>query len=226
LEHFRTNRLVARDWRTADAPAAFAIYGRDEVMRWLGPEPRVTVPSPEQMRVRLDAMAERAAIEPDYGLWPLELRSTGELIGAVLLQPLPASEQVEIGWHLNPDHWGHGYATEAARGALALAFGPRRLDRVVAVVDPDNARSLAVCRRLGMSHIGQTGDYFGLTLELFELTSDRLAQAATGRVPRPHDGEDHAGAMHGDGCAYNQRAENPQHRAAQHEAEGEVQPQL
>jgi RimJ/RimL family protein N-acetyltransferase len=123
-------------------------------------------------------MAERAAIEPDYGLWPLELCATGELIGAVLLQPLPASEQVEIGWHLNPDHWGHGYATEAARGALALAFGARRLDRVVAVVDPDNARSLAVCRRLGMAHIGQTGDYFGLTLELFELTSDRLAQAA------------------------------------------------
>jgi RimJ/RimL family protein N-acetyltransferase len=178
MEHFRTDRLIARDWRTADASDAFAIYGRDEVMRWLGPQPRVPVPSLEQMRLRLDAMAERAAIEPDYGLWPLELRSTGELIGAVLLQPLPASERVEIGWHLNPDHWGHGYATEAACGALALAFGARGLDRVVAVVDPDNVRSLAVCRRLGMAHLGQTGDYFGLTLELFELTRDQSVQPA------------------------------------------------
>jgi RimJ/RimL family protein N-acetyltransferase len=176
MEHFRTDRLIARDWRTADAPGAFAIYGRDEVMRWLGPQPRVAVPSVEQMRVRLDAMAERAATEPDYGLWPLELRSTGELIGAVLLQPLPAGEQVEIGWHLNPDHWGHGYATEAAGGAVALAFGARGLDRVVAVVDPDNVRSLAVCRRVGMAHLGQTSDYFGLTLELFELTRDQSAQ--------------------------------------------------
>jgi RimJ/RimL family protein N-acetyltransferase len=178
MEHFRTDRLIARDWRTADAPGAFAIYGRDEVMRWLGPQPRVAVPSLEQMRVRLDAMAERAAIQPDYGLWPLELRASGELVGAVLLQPLPDSEQVEIGWHLNPDHWGHGYATEAARGAVELAFGARGLDRVVAVVDPDNVRSLAVCRRLGMAHLGQTGEFFGLTLELFELTRDRSVQSA------------------------------------------------
>jgi RimJ/RimL family protein N-acetyltransferase len=178
MEHFRTDRLIARDWRTADAPGAFAIYGRDEVMRWLGPQPRVAVPSLDQMRVRLDAMAERAALQPDYGLWPLELRSSGELIGAVLLQPLPGSEEVEIGWHLNPEYWGHGYATEAARGAAALAFGPRRLSRVVAVVDPDNVRSLAVCRRLGMTYLGQTSQYFGLTLELFELSPASSAEAA------------------------------------------------
>jgi RimJ/RimL family protein N-acetyltransferase len=177
MEHFRTDRLIARDWRTADAQGAFAIYGRDEVMRWLGAQPRVAVPSLEQMRVRLDAMAERAAIEPDYGLWPLELRSSGELIGAVLLQPLPDSDEVEIGWHLNPDHWGHGYATEAARGAVALAFGARGLDRVVAVVDPDNVRSQAVCRRLRMAHLGQTSSYFGLTLELFELTRNGSGQS-------------------------------------------------
>lgn len=176
MEHFRTDRLVARDWTTLDAPSAFAIYGKDEVMRWLGPQPRAVVPSLEQMRVRLDAMAERACAEPNYGLWPLELLSSGELIGAVLLQPLPGSERVEIGWHLNPDSWGNGYATEAARGAASLAFGPRGLDRVVAVVDPDNARSLAVCRRLGMVHLGQTAEFFGLTMELFELTKDRADQ--------------------------------------------------
>jgi RimJ/RimL family protein N-acetyltransferase len=183
MEHFRTDRLVARDWRTADASSAFAIYGRDEVMRWLGPQPRVAVPSLEQMRVRLDAMAERGAVEPDYGLWPLELRSSRQVIGAVLLQLLPGSDRVEIGWHLNPEHWGHGYATEAARGAVELAFGARGLDCIVAVVDPDNVRSLAVCRRLGMVHCGQTTEYFGLTLELFELARALSADAAapTGR---------------------------------------------
>jgi RimJ/RimL family protein N-acetyltransferase len=121
------------------------------------------------MSDRIEAMAERAATRPDYGLWPLELRQTGEVVGAVLLQPLPGSDTVEIGWHLNPEQWGHGYATEAGRGAVALAFGPRGLDRVVAVVDPDNVRSLAVCKRLGLAYLGQTNEYFGLTLELFEL---------------------------------------------------------
>ncbi len=40
VEHFRTDRLTARDWNPDDAAAAFAIYGRDDVMRWLGPQPR------------------------------------------------------------------------------------------------------------------------------------------------------------------------------------------
>jgi RimJ/RimL family protein N-acetyltransferase len=169
VDHFRTDRLTARDWTRADVPAAFAIYGRDEVMRWLGPQPRRAVTSLAEMGDRIEAMTERAAARPDYGLWPVELRDSGEVVGAVLLQPLPGSDAVEIGWHLNPEHWGHGYATEAGRGAVALAFGPRGLDRVVAVVDPDNHRSLAVCKRLEMTHLGQTSEYFGLTLELFEL---------------------------------------------------------
>jgi len=55
-------------------------------------------------------------------------------------------------------------------GVVGLAFGlARRLDRVIALVDPDNARSQAVCRRLGMTHLGRTDSYYGLSLELFDL---------------------------------------------------------
>jgi RimJ/RimL family protein N-acetyltransferase len=185
MEHFRTGRLIARDWAAADAPAGLAIYGRDEVMRWLGPQPRRVVPSLVAMAERIEAMAERAVAEPDYGLWPLEFRATGEVIGAILLQPLPGSEVVEIGWHLNPAHWGNGYATEAAQGAVSLAFGPRGLDRVVAVVDPGNTRSQAVCGRLEMARLGQTSAYFGLTLDEFELTcpvSESRSRRSTGRT--------------------------------------------
>jgi RimJ/RimL family protein N-acetyltransferase len=178
VEHFRTGRLIARDWDPADVTAAFAIYGREDVMRWLGPQPRRAVASVAEMADRVGVMAERATARPEFGLWPVELRSSGEVVGAALLQPLPDSEVVEIGWHLNPDHWGNGYATEAGAGAIALAFGPRGLDRVVAVVDPDNARSLAVCRRLGMTHLGQTSEYFGLTMELFELRRQGSGGAA------------------------------------------------
>ena len=189
VEQFTTARLVARDWTAADLDAAFSIYGRDEVMRWLGSRPRRPVASREQMRQALDRMIARAAEQPAYGRWALELRATGEVVGAIFLSPLPGDDgEIEIGWHLNPDHWGAGYATEAGRGVIALAFGlesvgqdrigpelarrrPRPvLDRVLAVVEPDNARSLAVCRRLGMTHRGQTTAYYGETLELFELS--------------------------------------------------------
>ena len=55
--------------------------------------------------------------------------------------------------------------------APVLASRPARLvlDSVLAVVDPDNTRSMDVCRRLGMRHRGQTSQYYGLMLELFEL---------------------------------------------------------
>lgn len=91
----------------------------------------------------------------------------------MLLLPLEeADEEVEVGWHLNPDHWGRGYATEAGRGALSLAFGACGLAEVLAVVYPDNAKSIAVCRRLGMTHLGQTDRFYGVTLELFRLRAD------------------------------------------------------
>jgi RimJ/RimL family protein N-acetyltransferase len=196
MVHFRTARLVVRDWTAADLEASFAIYGRDEVARWLGSQPRRPVSSLEQMRDILDRRIARSLDQPDYGLWPIELRATGQVVGAVLLSPLEGpGAPVEIGWHLNPDFWGAGYATEAGRGAIGLAFRLDRvgselidppvasrktrpvLDSVVALVDPDNVRSQAVCRRLGMRHSGQTDQFYGLTFELFEL--DR-AEVSTG----------------------------------------------
>jgi RimJ/RimL family protein N-acetyltransferase len=173
MQHFSTRRLIARDWTTADAESAFAIYGRDEVARWLGAPPRRPAASVEAMRASLEATIARDRMAPQFGLWALELRGSGALIGAVLLRPLPGGDgEVEIGWHLNPDHWGHGYATEAARGALERAFGECGLAEVLAVVDPDNARSIAVCQRLGMTHLGRTDRYFGVTLELFRIRGE------------------------------------------------------
>jgi len=189
MEHFRTSRLIARDWTPDDAQAAFEIYGRAEVARWLGARPRRPVPSLAQMRERLDSWIQRSSEDPHYGVWATELRTgpaAGAVVGAVLLSRLPgANDNVEIGWHLNPEHWGNGYATEAGRGAVALAFGLSAvgteavemgettgrapLNQVFALVDPDNARSQAVCLRLGMTHRGQTDRYYGLALELFEL---------------------------------------------------------
>ena len=189
MEHFRTTRLIARDWTDGDAQAAFDIYGRDEVMRWLGVQPRRAVPSLTHMRERLDLMIQRARDEPEYGLWAVSLRTgpaAGAVVGAVLLSRLPGDDgDVEIGWHLNPDYWGNGYATEAGRGVVGLAFGLQRagpvagrppLDRVIALVDPGNVRSQAVCRRLGMTHLGRTDTYYGLSLELFELVRTDATQ--------------------------------------------------
>jgi len=146
------------------------------------------------MRTSLGATIARNAEHPPYGLWALELRDTGSVIGAVLLVPLPGGDgQVEIGWHLNPDYWGRGYATEAGRGVVGLAFGARGLAEVLAVVYPDNAKSIAVCRRLGMTHLGQTDRYYGVTLELFRLRNDDAGPGGSA----PGSGVEHGGERDG-----------------------------
>lgn len=92
------------------------------------------------------------------------------MLGTIILVPLPAGDgEVEVGWHLHPDAWGHGYASEGARAALAWGFAGG-LEEVLAVVRPDNVASLAVCRRIGMAHLGRTSRYYGTDVELFRAT--------------------------------------------------------
>jgi RimJ/RimL family protein N-acetyltransferase len=83
-----------------------------KVTRWLGPQPRRPVASLAQMQQVLDRRIVGAREQPNYGLPAVELRATGQVVGAVLLSPLPGDDTAaEIGWHLNPDYWGAGYAT-------------------------------------------------------------------------------------------------------------------
>jgi len=80
--------------------------------------------------------------------------------------PLQPSGDTEIGWHFHPDYWGSGYASEAASAVLAHAWASG-LERVVAVTNPENTASQAVCLRIGMRHDGQTDRYYNATCELF-----------------------------------------------------------
>jgi len=85
-------------------------------------------------------------------------------------EPFDGPTDVEIGWHLHPDAWGRGYATEAAQAVLDDAFS-RGLAKVLAVTHPDNRASQAVCRRLGMTHVGRTTRYYDTSNELFQKVS-------------------------------------------------------
>ena len=94
--------------------------------------------------------------EHGFGLWATTVRATDRTIGFVgVAHPLwfpDLAHEVEIGWRLHPDAWGHGYATEAGHAALTAAHHDLGLDRIIAVIDPDNHPSLAVAHRLGMSY--------------------------------------------------------------------------
>jgi [ribosomal protein S5]-alanine N-acetyltransferase len=165
---FETKRLVVQTWTLDDAAAAFHIYGDAAVMRFLGPpEPDV-----EHQRETLARMIERDRRWANgLGFWAVTERQTGAIVGGVTLKPLEeVGPEIEVGWHLQRNAWGHGYATEAARGALRHGFESLKLPRIVAVIRPRNSRSRRVARRLGMVCIGR-GRYYGHILDI--LVADR-----------------------------------------------------
>jgi RimJ/RimL family protein N-acetyltransferase len=160
----RTRRLRLRAWTTsaADVARLTDIYERDEVTRWIGGPPSVP---PAELPARWAAVH---AADPRFGCWAIQL-DDGTVAGTVLLKPLPRGVgEIEVGWHLHPDCWGHGYATEAARVVIEQAFDDG-LPEVYAVVRPGNEASLAVCRRLGMTYLGRMRRWYDVELEAFRL---------------------------------------------------------
>jgi ribosomal-protein-alanine N-acetyltransferase len=144
----RTERLVLREFTADDWEATFAyendprylrFYERDEVTErqckaliyqfilWQGEQPR-----------------SRAQLA-------ITLADTGELIGNVGVRRETAEEPLaDMGFELSPDHWGRGYATEAARAMVDWGFGEWGLDRIHAHCVSENAASARVLERVGM----------------------------------------------------------------------------
>lgn len=149
---------MLRGFRSTDLPAFAAMNADPRVMEhYLAP----------LSRAQSDDLVERVAAtweERGFGLWAVEVRSSGEFIGYAGLWPVPAqvpvrrrasSLAVEVGWRLAVSAWGHGYATEGAREALRFAFDEVCLDQVVSFTSVQNLRSQRVMQRLGMQRDGE-----------------------------------------------------------------------
>lgn len=110
-------------------------------------------------RAAADAMMDeiRDGIAADgFGFAAVELASTGECLGfagfnATDLEPHLPPGAIEIGWRLAPEHWGKGYASEAAAAWLEYGFTSLQLDEIVSFAVAENIRSTAVMRRIGMT---------------------------------------------------------------------------
>lgn len=89
-----------------------------------------------------------------YSVWALERRDTGEFIGFTGLIPMPdgvpGSDGIEVGWRLAAEHWGHGFASEAARESLSFGFSVLGLPELNSITTVGNLRSRRVMERIGM----------------------------------------------------------------------------
>ena len=145
----RTARLLLRGWEEEDLADFAALNSDPRVMALL---------SGRLSRSESDALVQRMRSRFEasgFGWWAVEAPGRARLVGAVgILAPRFSAHFtpcVEIGWRLAAQHWGQGYATEAARAALRFGFESLGLDEIVAFTMPHNLRSRAVMERLGMT---------------------------------------------------------------------------
>ncbi|MEO8573183.1 MAG: GNAT family N-acetyltransferase [Pyrinomonadaceae bacterium] len=140
-----TERLILRMFREADLDEYAEICADADVVRYLGTG---------QTLSRGEAWRQMALIVGHwhlrgYGLWAVEERESGSLVGRLGFFNPEGWPGFEIGWLLKKNVWGRGYATEGARRALSYAFTEMGRDHVISVIHHENAPSIKVAKRLG-----------------------------------------------------------------------------
>ncbi len=159
----RTARLTLRPMALEDDVALARILGDPRRPDYLGERHD----DPAFHRDRIATRLADGANDDPLGVWMADQRSDGTAIGLGLLKPLEDTGEIEVGWHLDPDAWGHGYATEIGAALVEHGFAIG-LERIVAVIHPDNGASRRVTEKLEMAPDG-TGDHYGQTLDRFVL---------------------------------------------------------
>jgi ribosomal-protein-alanine N-acetyltransferase len=178
----RTARLAFGTWSAEDIGLATALWGDAQVTRLIG--------GPFDQRWVEDRLALEIANQARFGFayWPVFRLGDGAHVGCAGLRPFPdRADTLELGFHLRPEHWGLGYATEVGRAVIAHAFSTTGAQRLVAGHHPHNDASRRVLLRVGFRHTGDVRYVpTGLDHPTYELTAEqaaRIGEAAPGDAP-------------------------------------------
>ncbi len=151
-----TERLILRAHGIADFGPACALWGDDDVVRFISGTPS----PPSQVWRRLLAYAGHWALM-GFGYWALEHRDTGAFVGEVGFADFrreidpPMGETPETGWLIAPAFWGQGMASEAVTAAVAWGDAHFTQDRMACLIHPDNGASVRVAEKLGFRLLRQ-----------------------------------------------------------------------
>jgi ribosomal-protein-alanine N-acetyltransferase len=147
----QTERLLLRKPQAEDAPGLLEAFADPEAMRYIGDGSTTDLAGAEQT---VERWLERWK-SWEMGMFVVERKEDRRVLGrAGFLRWDPQTWEVggaetEIGWGLAREHWGHGYATEAALALRDWALGERTLTRLISLIQQGNARSVRVAEKLG-----------------------------------------------------------------------------
>lgn len=141
-----TERLFLRYMNSEDIPVLINLWTDAEVTRYLGGPRNV-----ETLRIELTETVDNLLAE-QFILWPLVEKASGKVIGqsGLLEKEVDGLTEYEMVYVLAQAAWGKGYATEIGRALCSYAYHVRNLNRLIALVEPENRASERVAKKIGM----------------------------------------------------------------------------
>ena len=159
-------RLLLREAIPADAEDFYLLNSHPDVMRYVGEDPWESV---EQARERILAYPDFR--ERGFGRWAVVHKPENRVIGFNGLKYLEDLDEVDLGYRFLPEYWGKGIAAESSRAVLEYGFQDLAMEKIIALVLPENLRSIRLLRKLGMQRQGEK-ICFGLSAEYWFLTRE------------------------------------------------------
>lgn len=147
----QTTRLTLRELEPADAVFIHAVLNDVDFLTNVGDRGVRTI---DDAAAYIESGPRASYAQHGFGLWAVTLRDDGEFAGICGLLKRDALDAPDVGFALLPAHRGRGLASEAARASLAYGREQLGLQRVLAIVKPQNAASIRVLGKLGMQPSG------------------------------------------------------------------------
>lgn len=160
-----TPRLGIRNLTLEDQEALVPILSDEEVMQYSTRGPI----SKEKIITWLnDTIAEYNS--PGFSVWAIILKNENQLIGYCGIRPIEIDgrTEIEIAFRLAKAYWNQGYAFEAALACKEYAFNQLAINRIIAIIDPRNERSINVADKLGMAY-EKDSIYKGIPVRVYRL---------------------------------------------------------
>lgn len=174
-----TERVLLREFDSADAPALSTILGDPSVMEF-----SIRGPLTEADTIRFIEWCRGSYREHGYGQWALIDKKSGALIGFSGLShaTVDGVDEVEIAYRLARDQWGKGLASESANAVLEHGFSICKIEQIVAIVSPRHRASMRVLAKVGFRSFSETR-YGGWDVRVYRLSRGDWTACKASRQP-------------------------------------------
>ena len=169
-----TPRLILRKFNENDVEALLSFRGDPEVMRFsiTGSETR------EDIQAKYLPGCLKRYSRDGLGQWAVVRKSDGMCVGecGICIQEVDGEREFEISYRIRRDCWGMGLATEAARACRDYGFKQVGLHRLISIIESDNAASIRVAEKMGMT-LEKRASFHNISVLIYSVASERNGTA-------------------------------------------------